>query len=119
MDTALIQHLLQQCWSQETSTLWSADNPARGQCDVTALVIHAHYGGHLLKTFIEEQPHFYNQINGIRYDFTASQFPVLPEYEDLSAEREEILTSSALVRQQYQTLRERFEQLLGQGKPVT
>lgn len=112
MDRKLIKSLLLECWSSETSSLWSQDNPARGQCDVTAIVINEFFGGEILKTFINGQPHFYNRIDGINYDFTASQFQFLPEYLDLFADREEIFSSNSKVRQQYEILRVRFAQVL-------
>lgn len=112
VDKNLIESLLVQCWSSETSSLYIKNNPARGQCDVTAIMIYEYFGGEILKTFVNEQPHFYNQINGARYDFTASQFQILPEYLDLPSIGEEILNSNLKVKQQYQILRERFEKLL-------
>jgi hypothetical protein len=111
IDKSLIESLLLQCWSSETSSLYIMNNPARGQCDVTAIVIYEYFGGEILKTFIDEQAHFYNRINGIRYDFTASQFQVIPEYLDLPASREEILNSNLKVKQQYEILRGCFNKL--------
>nr|WP_268768300.1 hypothetical protein [Mastigocoleus testarum] len=29
----ILETLLLECWSSETSSLWSPENPARGQCD--------------------------------------------------------------------------------------
>lgn len=104
--------MLVECWSSETSSLWSQDNPARGQCDVTAIVINECFGGEIRKTFINGEPHFYNRIDGVNYDFTASQFQVLPKYLDLLTDREEILRSNFKVRQQYQTLYDSFKKLL-------
>ena len=69
IDKNLIESLLLQCWSSETSSLYIKNNPARGQCDVTAILIYEYFGGEILKTFIDEQPHFYDRINGIRYYF--------------------------------------------------
>lgn len=112
MDKNLIENLLFQSWSSETSSLWSQDNPARGQCDVTAILINECFGGEILKTFIDGQPHFYNCIDGVNYDFTASQFQVLPEYLNLLADREEIFSNNLQVKQQYEILRHRFKKLL-------
>lgn len=112
MDKKLIESLLLQCWSSETSSLWSQNNPARGQCDVTAIVINEFFGGKIFKTFIEGQSHFYNRIDGVNYDFTATQFKIIPKYLDILADREEIFSSSLQVRQQYQVLRDRFQKLL-------
>jgi len=106
-----IESLLLKCWSSETSSLYIKNNPARGQCDVTAILIYDYFGGEIIKTFIDEQPHFYNQINGIRYDFTVSQFQIIPEYLDLPASMKEILNSNSKVKQQYEILRERFKKV--------
>jgi len=41
---------LRRSWSPETSSGWTRDNPASGQCGVTALVVHDKFGGEILKT---------------------------------------------------------------------
>ena len=41
---------LRRSWSIETSSHWTHDNPASGQCGVTALVVHDKFGGEILKT---------------------------------------------------------------------
>ncbi|WP_425502195.1 YunG family protein [Peteryoungia desertarenae] len=65
---------LTKAWSRETSSLWSLGNPARGQCGVTSLVVQDVFGGLILKTPLPQGPHFYNSIDGRRFDFTADQF---------------------------------------------
>lgn len=74
IDVNLIQAALVNAWSARTSSLWAVENPARGQCSVTACVIHKLFGGEILKTFTAEGWHFYNRLNGLGFDFTASQF---------------------------------------------
>jgi hypothetical protein len=37
-------------------------------------VVHELFGGELLKTRLPEGDHFYNRIDGVRFDFTESQF---------------------------------------------
>jgi len=47
----------------EPSSLWTAENPARGQCGVTTLVIQKNcFGGKILKT--TDGASFYNEIDG-------------------------------------------------------
>ncbi|HEX8141342.1 MAG TPA: hypothetical protein VF553_02025 [Pyrinomonadaceae bacterium] len=89
MNEQAVQQALRLCWSRSSSSLWSEDNPARGQCGVTALVVQDRFGGELLKTPVGDQCHFYNRIGGVRYDFTAEQFQAPPEYLDLAANRDE------------------------------
>lgn len=73
-DPERIQSALRQAWSLETASQWTMDNPAAGQCNVTALLIYELFGGDLLKTPLPAGDHFYNRVEGRRYDFTASQF---------------------------------------------
>jgi hypothetical protein len=83
------KRVLPECWSSNTSSLWTADNPARGQCSVTALVAHHLFGGELLRTIVGDQDHFYNRFEGHAVDFTSAQFATLPEYLHLSASVDE------------------------------
>lgn len=90
-------------WSIETSSLWAPDNPARGQCGVTSLVVQDLFGGEILKTRTPEGMHFYNRVNGARIDLTQSQFKVLPVYQDRPATRDEAFADTSL--SQYLALR--------------
>ena len=79
--------VLAKSWSLDTARQWTAEKPAAGQCNVTALLIHELFGGELLKTNLPEGDHFYNRINGCRYDFTESQFSSPVSYVDELASR--------------------------------
>lgn len=71
-------------WSAETSSDpdgWSPDNPAWGQCAVTALVVQDHLGGDLLRseTFRTDRTkgpsHYFNGLPGsVIIDLTRRQF---------------------------------------------
>ena len=78
---------LRRSWSSESAKQWTADNPANGQCNVTAILIHELYGGEILKTTLPDGDHFYNRIDGVRFDFTASQFARPIEYADIPTDR--------------------------------
>jgi hypothetical protein len=80
---------LHQSWSSETARQWTEDNPAAGQCNVTVLLVHELFGGELLKTRLPEGDHFYNRIDGVRFDFTASQFAHPITYADLPTTRDD------------------------------
>lgn len=85
MDDSLlskIRRALEQSWSEKTSVCFSSDAaPSYGQCAPTAIVIWETFGGEILKTdgWPPNGRHFYNRINGTRYDFTADQFS-MPDY---------------------------------------
>ena len=88
-DPDAVQTALFKAWSLSTASQWTADNPAAGQCNVTALLIHELFGGDLLKTPLPAGDHFYNRIEGRRYDFTAAQFDQPIAYMDLLTSRTE------------------------------
>ena len=97
---------LRSSWSAQTSGGWLAGNPARGQCNVTALLANDLFGGNILKTPLPEGDHFYNRIDGDRIDFTAEQFDTPIGYLDLPSNRTEALASTTL--EKYQALRSAF-----------
>lgn len=89
-----IESALLNSWSAQSSSKWTASNPALGQCGVTALVVQNHLGGEIYKTLIKKpgKPplwHFYNHVNGEFVDFTASQFDELVPYDNLASGRKE------------------------------
>ena len=73
-DENRIREALETAWSLETAKQWSSENPANGQCNVTAAVIHDLYGGEILRTRYPTVWHYYNRIDGRRVDLTDSQF---------------------------------------------
>ncbi len=112
MEKKTIEKGLREAWSIKSSSKWIAENPARGQCGVTALVIHDHLGGEIAKTRVEGSWHFYNIIDGIRQDFTASQFESLPDYDDLPSTRDEAFADTN--EEQYKSLKEAFQRVIRQ-----
>jgi hypothetical protein len=93
---------LREAWSMETSGTWRSDNPAAGQCSVTALVVQDELGGEILKTDVDGAWHFYNRIDGRRVDFTMSQFASPIGYDDLPSNRQEALADTSM--KQYELL---------------
>ena len=88
-DPNAIQGILRKSWSLATSSKWTMQNPAAGQCNVTSLLVHELFGGDLLKTPLLQGDHFYNRIGGERYDFTESQFDQPISYSDIPTDRAE------------------------------
>jgi hypothetical protein len=95
---------LRRSWSIESSR-WQPDNPACGQCGVTALVVHDKLGGEILKTDVNGAGHFYNRIDGRRVDLTMSQFDSPIGYDDIPSNRDEALGDCS--QQQYELLKSR------------
>jgi hypothetical protein len=107
-----VRGALFKAWSIETSSKWVPDNPARGQCSVTALVINDLFGGEILKTLLPEGWHFYNRIGGQRYDFTDSQFDGPIDYMDVPSNRDEAMSDTS--PQQYGVLKQSLLRHLGE-----
>lgn len=100
-----LTNALSKAWSLQTSSKWSAENPAKGQCGVTTLVVNELLGGEIKKTKLPDGWHFYNYIDGKRYDFTASQFSGAIVYLDIPSNRVEALSDTN--EKQYSYLKQR------------
>ena len=118
----LVQYLIKKSWSRETSAspnLWTRDNPAIGQCAVTALLFQGMIGGTILRTEIKGfGSHYWNKLTypeyvTVEYDLTRGQFPSdLKITEAMMVDRNEILQSERAkefrTSQRYRILRHRF-----------
>jgi len=101
--------MLRECWSTETSGQWLPENQARGQCNVTSLVVQDLFGGEILKTEAPGGWHFYNRVGGKRYDLTVSQFAAPIPYADIASSRDEALAGTRAER--YAALKGRVDAL--------
>ena len=101
-------NILYKCWSVNSSTKWTLDNPSKGQCGVTSLVVNDFFGGDILKTKIPEGWHYYNRISNKYFDFTQSQFLQKPIYLDILSNREEAFSDTNI--EQYNYLKNRVNQ---------
>lgn len=80
---ATLARRLEAAWSAETSASpdgWSTDNPADGQCAVTAAIVHDALGGQVVwgEAILPDGrrvSHYWNEVDGIEIDLTRSQFP--------------------------------------------
>ncbi|MCR9218838.1 MAG: hypothetical protein NXI21_01290 [Alphaproteobacteria bacterium] len=98
-DAVRIRAALHDAWSRETAVQWTRENPALGQCNVTAAVVHDLFGGDILRTRLPGVWHYYNRLGGKRVDFTDSQFtspgPLFPapeSYDDHPTTRNAAMT---------------------------
>ncbi|MFJ9682229.1 hypothetical protein ACIRP2_29890 [Streptomyces sp. NPDC101194] len=80
-----LEQAIRGAWGADTSTPehrpnWTADNPARDQCGVTALVVHDLLGGVLIRGEVHVNGervdyHWWNRLGmGIEVDLTREQF---------------------------------------------
>lgn len=98
-------------WSRETAhpvfaDKWSEENRSAGQCAVTALVVNDHFGGELAKTYVGDDSHYFNIIDGEVIDLTAQQFgDAKIDYENYELRTREAVLANENTRQRYNELR--------------
>jgi hypothetical protein len=100
--------LLKTVWAKDTAggtTDWSPDNPAKNHCSVTALIVQDYFGGEILNTKTAGGTHFYNAIDGKRWDLTVSQFAEPICFEDNPSTREAAMADAS--NEKYRKLAER------------
>ena len=118
---------LRKSWSQETAfdaNDWLPENPARGQCVVSALVVQDYLGGDLQRFEVQGngffETHYVNLLDGVVIDTTASQYSALsvtltPTPTDLkgfASIREKRLADNS-TRERYELLGKRVASSLG------
>jgi hypothetical protein len=80
-----LQGAIRASWSLETcdpidAAQWTPDNPSRGQCAVSALVVHDFFGGELLEAEVlfddgsRQGFHYWNRLPSGDVDLTSEQF---------------------------------------------
>jgi hypothetical protein len=78
-----LEQAIRQSWGPDTvdpDDGWTPENPARGQCDVTSLVVHDLMGGELMASDVflngdRIMAHMWNRLpSGIEVDLTREQF---------------------------------------------
>ncbi|HSV50503.1 MAG TPA: hypothetical protein VLJ57_00195 [Burkholderiaceae bacterium] len=85
-------------WSADTSSptgAWSPSNPAQNHCSITSLVVQDHFGGEILSTKTSGGTHFYNLVDGAKWDLTASQFAEPVPYDDTPSSRAAALADTS------------------------
>ena len=107
-DAVLVR--LRAAWCEGTSSRYTPETPARGQCGVTALVVQAFHGGDIVWTPVDRRAHFYNFVDGERADLTAEQFDTVPDYRDSPTTRAAALSDTT--PEQYATLARRYRRRL-------
>jgi hypothetical protein len=106
---AELEKTIAKSWSRETSDdprRWSCDNPARGQCAVTALIVQDFFGGDLLHGYINWTPHYWNLLpNRFELDLTKNQFKEVVFSGTPTQSSRQFILSNSTTRRNYKRLR--------------
>ncbi|MGK5080140.1 YunG family protein [Janthinobacterium sp. HLX7-2] len=97
-------------WSGDTSSptdAWSQSNPAQNHCSITSLVVQDYFGGEILITETSGGTHFYNLIDGKKWDLTVRQFAEPVPYDDTPSSRDAALADTS--EQKYALLTTRLK----------
>ncbi|HSX16252.1 MAG TPA: hypothetical protein VLF40_05650 [Candidatus Saccharimonadales bacterium] len=126
LTVARLRPVIEASWSAETAfeaDKWSPENPARGHCVVTSLVVQHLLGGALrkLETVFDGQPesHYHNVLpDASELDLTRQQYPAGQEFAPSEvnlhgyADVREKMMHEPETRQRYELLLARVQQKL-------
>ena len=119
MHVETLEKAIIKSWDRETCypgcvDEWNPENPAWGQCAVTALVVQDYLGGELL--YCQHNHHYWNRLpNQEEVDFTRIQFPAgtVVCLDDIKS-RDYVLNSESAIKaitpQRHELLKSRVEQ---------
>ena len=122
-----LEEAIKQSWGKDTcyppsAESWIPENPALGQCAVTALVVRDYLGGDILNC--KSLHHHYNQLmDGIVVDLTKSQFPegTLIQSDGIATDFDLLYGASAKkaeTENRYKILKRRVERNLICANPI-
>ena len=106
---------LKKSWSQDTAyhkdaPNWTPDNPALGQCAISALLFNHFFGGKIYSGVSKSGVfHYWNKKWGIKIDLTKSQFSEKLDFKNVSLWMPEDLLSTGNVSERYSLLKSRFD----------
>jgi len=127
-----LQEALQKSWCKETAYDagdWSKENPAIGQCAVTALIVNDYFGGEIVWAEAVQPDgrkisHYFNLIDGKEVDITRTQFPegtIIPQGAAKTKEfktTREFMLSNDNTKKRYEVLKELVSKRLNIPVPV-
>lgn len=114
--TGDVEDALERAWRRETSVDqggWLEENPSRGQCAVTALVIQDLLGGSILRGEAGAESHYWNLLpSGREMDLTRQQFGPEVRITNVEFRDRDYLLSNDFTRARYGLLRSSVERML-------
>lgn len=111
---------LRASWDRESAyepDEWSPERPSAGQCAVTALIVQEVSGGEIVGARYVGGSHYWNIVDGVTVDLTASQFDELPTWvEGPGSVDRGTLLANVDTANRYEWLRRRVAEILGGGE---
>lgn len=104
---------LTKSWGKDTAyhkdaPNWTLENPALGQCAITALLFNEYFGGKIFSGVSETGiVHYWNKILGIKVDLTKQQFKSNLTFKNITAWSRSDLLETGNVAERYNILKQR------------
>ncbi|MER5883278.1 hypothetical protein ABT160_05580 [Streptomyces sp. NPDC001941] len=125
-----VEQAVRDSWGADTCTPvhrphWSADNPARDQCGVTAMVVNDLLGGELVRGEVHVDGervdyHWWNRFaTGVEIDLTREQFAPHESVTDGVVIPRPPAAEWRRLREEYEILRDRVMDRLGRPRGAT
>lgn len=101
-------------WAQDTAyhkdaPNWTPENPALGQCAITALLFNEYFGGQIFSGISEDGiVHYWNKICGIKFDLTKQQFLTKKLFKKVKRWTRDELLATGNVADRYTLLKNKF-----------
>lgn len=111
-----LYRVISRLWSGATSSpthAWSSSTSAKNHCSITSLIVQDHFGGEILRTRTSGGTHFYNMIEGRKWDLTVSQFDEPIPYDDTASTREDAMADTS--PEKYALLASRLREAMSKG----
>lgn len=105
---------LAKSWGKDTAyhkdaPNWTPENPALGQCAITALLFNEFFGGKIYSGVSESGiVHYWNKKLGLKIDLTKQQFDKKIKFFEVTLWERNHLLSTGNVEERYLLLRKRF-----------
>lgn len=105
---------IEKSWGKDTAyrkdaPFWTTENPARGQCAITALIVNEYYGGQIYSGVSDNGIyHYWNVIRGEKVDLTEKQFETKLTFNNITKWDRDALLATGDVLERYSILKERF-----------
>jgi hypothetical protein len=117
LTVAQLEAAIASAWTRETSAdpqSWTAENPAWGQCAVTALVVQDYFGGEIRRGEVGSTSHYWNILpDGCEADLTRHQFPAGAEVVKVEGRTRDYVLSHPDTVRRYRRLARSVRRSLG------
>ena len=105
---------LEKSWGKDTAyhkdaPNWTAENPALGQCAITALLFNEFFGGQIFSGVSETGiVHYWNELSGVKVDLTKQKFKNNLTFGNVTEWNRNDLLETGNVAERYAVLKQRL-----------